>query len=295
MKDQAEGLRMMAGSLISRPTEIITVTSGKGGVGKSSLALNMAISLSRRGRKPLIIDTDFGFSNIDVMLGVKTRYDLLDVINRKKDIREIIENGLEGVKFVSGGSGVYELTRLSENQMMSIVDNLLKLEGIADTIIFDTGAGVNENMLKLIYASHETILVTTPEPTAIVDAYALIKIVSEKVASPKINVVLNRVSSAREASAVMDGLIRIAKKNLDLNINKLGYILHDDNMQKAIKIQVPILVSYPKCQASANIDALSAKFLNIPVKEQGKPGILAFLEKLTGRNDDRAEQSNAAR
>jgi flagellar biosynthesis protein FlhG len=219
----------------------------------------------------------------------------MDVINHKKDIREIIEHGLEGVQFVSGGSGVYELTRLSGNQLMGIVENLVSLEDIVDTIIFDTGAGVNENMLKLIYASHETVLVTTPEPTAIVDAYALVKIISEKISNPKINVVLNRVSSAREAMSVMEGLTRIAKKNLDLNINKLGYILHDDNMQKAIKMQVPILVSYPKCQASANIDALSAKFLNIPVKEQGKPGILGFLEKLTGRNDDRAEQSNAAR
>lgn len=286
MRDQAEGLRKLAGMQNTKSTEIITVTSGKGGVGKSSLALNMAISLNRRGRRTLIIDTDFGFSNIDVMLGVKTQYDLLDVIKHHKDIREVIEQGLEGVQFVSGGSGVYELTQLSERQLMSIVSNLESLEGIADTIIFDTGAGVTENILRLIYASHETIIVTTPEPTAIVDAYALIKIISENVVSTKINLVLNKVASPGEASSVMDGLVRVAKKNIDINVNKLGYIMRDDNMQKAIKMQVPILVSYPKCLASANIDSIAAKFINTPAKAPGKPGILGFLEKLTGKNNE---------
>lgn len=292
MTDQADSLRELA-LRHKKPTQIITVTSGKGGVGKSSLALNMAISLSRKGKRTLIIDTDFGFSNIDVMLGVNTKYDLLDVIKHKKDIHEIIEQGLEGVQFVSGGSGVYELTRLSGKQLMSLIDNLASLEDIADTIIFDTGAGVSDNMLKLIYASHETVLVTTPEPTAIVDAYALIKIISEKIDHPKINLVLNKVSSSWEASSVMDGLIRIAKKNIDININKLGFILRDDNMQKAIKMQVPILVSFPKCAASENINALSAKFLKMPSKEQGKYGILSFLEKLTAKADNELEQKNA--
>ncbi len=280
MRDQAEGLRIMAGSCNSKSTEIITVTSGKGGVGKSSLALNMAISLSRGGKRPLIIDTDFGFSNIDVMLGVKTRYDLMDVIEQKKNICEVIEHGLEGVKFVSGGSGVYELTRLNGGQLMNVVDNLVTIEDIADTIIFDTGAGITDNMLRLIYASTETIVVTTPEPTAIVDAYALIKIISERVCNPNISLVLNKVASASEADSVMDGLVRVAKKNIDVNISKLGYIMRDGNMQKAIKMQVPILVSFPKCVASANINALSSKFLNIPAKGPGKPGILSFLEKL---------------
>ncbi|MGE5495273.1 MAG: P-loop NTPase [Burkholderiales bacterium] len=282
MSDQAEGLRIMAGTRSLKPTEIITIASGKGGVGKSSLALNMAISLSRKGKKPLIIDTDFGFSNIDVMLGVKTRYDLMDVIKHKKDLSEVIEHGLEGVKFVSGGSGVYELTRLNSKQLMSVVDKLVTLEDMVDTIIFDTGAGVSDNMLRLIYASNQTVVVTTPEPTAVVDAYALIKIISEKIAKPNISLVLNKVTSASEADSVMDGLVSVAKKNIDVNISKLGYIMHDDKMQKAIKMQVPILVSFPKCLASANIDALSSKFLNIPAKEPGKLGILSFLEKLAG-------------
>lgn len=286
MIDQAQNLREMSRIQNKKPTKIITITSGKGGVGKSSLALNMAISLSRKGRRALIIDSDFGFSNIDVMLGVSTKHDLLDVIQKGMDIREIIEQGLEGVRFVSGGSGLYELTKLDESQITGLVDNLACLEDIADTIIFDTGAGISDNILRLIYASNETVIVTTPEPTALVDAYALIKIISEKVEEPVISLVLNKTSSVREALTVNDGFIRMVKKNLDLNIRNLGYIMRDDNMPKAIKMQVPVLVSYPKCTASENIDSLSERFLkrSIGTAETKKPGILSFLGRLGERN-----------
>jgi flagellar biosynthesis protein FlhG len=281
MTDQAQNLRDMA-KTVKKPAKIITITSGKGGVGKSSLALNMAISLSRKGKRALIIDSDFGFSNIDVMLGVKTKYDLLDVIQQGMDIREIIEQGREGVQFISGGSGLYELTKLDGNQMMDIVGNLSCIEDIADTIIFDTGAGVNDNILRLVHASNETVIITTPEPTALVDAYALVKIIKEKVEEPTISLVLNKTSSLREALTVADGFIRMVNRNLDLNIRSLGYIMRDDYMQKAIKMQVPILVSYPKCTASENIDALSERFLKKTAfsAEQKKPGILSFLGRL---------------
>ena len=114
---------------------------------------------NRRGRRALIIDTDFGFSNIDVMLGVRTQYDLMDVIHSRKEISDIIEVGFEGVQFISGGSGVYELTKMDSPQLMRIVDSVMSLESVSDTIIFDTGAGINDNTLRLIHASHDTILV----------------------------------------------------------------------------------------------------------------------------------------
>jgi flagellar biosynthesis protein FlhG len=279
---QARTIRELAGVHKRKPAKIITITSGKGGVGKSSLALNMAVSLNRKGRRALIIDSDFGFSNIDVMLGVNTRHDLLDVLQKRMDIREIIEEGLEGVQFISGGSGVYELTKLSEEQIMDMVGSISCLEDMADTIIFDTGAGVSDNILRLIYASNETIIVTTPEPTALVDAYALIKIINEKVEDPAISLVLNKAASPREALAVADGVIRMAKRNLDLNIRNLGYIMRDDSMQKAVKMQVPVLVSYPGCTASENIDSLSERLLKRNMETAGskKQGIFGFLGRL---------------
>ena len=286
MTDQASGLREMSKEYRTKPLKVITVTSGKGGVGKSSVALNLAIALSRKGRRVLIIDSDFGFSNIDVMLGVTSKYDLLDVIREDLDIRDIIEQGLEGVQFISGGSGVYELTQLDSGELMHLVDNLKNLEDMTDTIIFDTSAGVSPNMLRLIYASHVTLLVTTPEPTAVVDAYALIKIISEQGESAGISLIINKVNSQGEAASVMDGLVSVAKKNVDVHISKLGCIARDQNMEKAIRMQVPILVSFPNCTASMNIQSIAHKLLDTAEKEPERHGIRRFLERFLQRSAD---------
>ncbi len=283
MTDQASELRRIATESNSKPTQVITVASGKGGVGKSSVALNIAIAMSRKGRRVLIIDTDFGFSNIDVMLGVSTRHDLMDVIQRDMDIRDIIEPGLEGVQFISGGSGVYEMTQLDGGQLMRIVNNLKQLEDVADTIIFDTGAGASDNMLRLIYASNETLLVTTPEPTAIVDAYALIKIVGEK-GSARMRLLINKADSAGEAATVMDCIARIAQKNVNVRIDKLGYIIRDINMQKAVRMQVPILVSFPHCLASTNIDSIVSKMVETPTGANERSGFRGFWERFLTKN-----------
>ncbi len=283
MMDQAEKLRMLM-NMKRKQMKIVTVTSGKGGVGKSSLALNLGIALNRRGHRALIIDTDFGFSNIDVMLGVRAQYDLMDVISSRKEITDIIEVGLEGVQFISGGSGVYELTKLDSPRLMRIVESIISLEAISDTIIFDTGAGVNDNTLRLIHASHDTILVTTPEPTSVVDAYALLKIVNEQGLRPNVNLVLNRVENVREATSVMDGLIRIVEKNTEIEMKKLGIISQDANMLSAVKEQVPILISYPYCTASSDINQMVNNFLNIPAQQRKKPGLAGFFDRFVMKN-----------
>lgn len=283
MMDQAESLRRQMNAL-KKKTKIVTVTSGKGGVGKSSLALNLGIALAKQGNRALIIDTDFGFSNIDVMLGVRTQHDLMDVIQRKKEIRDIIEVGLEGVQFIAGGSGVYELTQLSPDQLMYMVGSLLELENVCDTIIFDTGAGFSDNSLRLIHASHETILVTTPEPTAMVDAYALLKIIHERGVSPSVSLVLNKADDLREAESVMDGLIKIVEKNTAIKMRNLGAIARDINMQHAVKKQVPILVGHPRCMASMNINQIVHRFLNMQPAERRKLGLAVFLERLMAKN-----------
>ena len=231
----------------------------------------------------MIIDADFGFSNIDVMLGVKTKYDLTDVICHRAALKDIIEEGREGVKFISGGSGMYELTTMGTDQLNVIVDQLLHLEDMVDMIIFDAGAGVSENMLRLIEASHETILVTTPEPTAVVDAYALIKMVSNETSESNIGLVINSAVSPKEAQVIMNSLTSIVKKNLQMDINPLGYILQDQNMNKAIKAQIPILISFPNSIASINIEMLANNYLHLPEEKGVKMGIRSFLRKFTER------------
>lgn len=282
MNDQAKSLRFMMDKGSEAEMKVVTVTSGKGGVGKSSFALNFAIALARRGKKVLIVDMDFGLANIDVMLGVTTKYDLLSVVRDHRDIRDVIQVGLQGIRFISGGSGMYELIKLNTPQLTRIMNNLFRLNDIADTIIFDTGAGINDNIIRLVCASHETILVATPEPTAVMDAYAMVKIVSRQEVTPKIRLVINKAENEREAHAAMSGFIRIAEKYTHMQIDELGYILRDDNMVKAVKQQVPLLVSYPRCAAAYNIEQLTNKYLKMP--EQMKLGFSGFMERLLGKN-----------
>ena len=285
MFDQAQALRDIMKARHTPPSiRVITVTSAKGGVGKTSTSINLAIALNKLGRRTLIVDMDLGLANVDVMLGAKTDGNLLSVIHGGRSMRDIIGTGVFDVKFISGGSGMEEMLSLDEEAVQRIITELTCLEDVADTIIFDTSAGLSENAMRLIRASHETILVTTPEPTAVVDAYALLKIVHEQGDRPHISLVVNQASGAKEAMSVADGFIRIAEKNLNIRLNRLGHITRDANMQSAIRMQVPILVSFPKSLASADIRNLTERYLNLPVREARKLGVAGFLESFFSKS-----------
>ncbi len=282
--EQARNLKKMMQASQDSAIRVLTVTSAKGGVGKSSVAVNLAIALSRRGKRPLIVDTDFGLANIDVMLGVKPKYDLYNVVKDRVDLRDAVVSGLYGVQFISGGSGVEELLNLGDHDLQRIIRNLMCLDDIADCIIFDTGAGITENILRLICASHETLLVTTPEPTSFMDAYALVKIVGKRDIRPSIQLVVNRAETDREAEAAMEGFIRIAGKYTGMAIHPLGYILRDDNMVRAVKLQVPLMISYPNSKAAYNFERLAASFLQSPAAQT--PGMKGFIRRLFGREGE---------
>ncbi len=278
--DQAQSLRSMMEKHRNRNMEVITITGAKGGVGKSSVALNFAIALSRNGRRVLIVDSDFGLANIDIMLGIKPKYDLSCVIRQQVDIRMAIAKGVEGITFISGGSGVQELIALKSDQLENVVSNLLTLSDVADTLIFDTGAGINEHIIRLILASDETIVVTTPEPTAIMDAYALVKTIEHTQDRRRIHLVMNRVENEREANTATGAFVRIAQKYTNIPVEPLGYILKDENMVKAIKAQVPLMVYMPRSPAALNIGTMANKYDHRATTAQ--KGIGGFLEKLLG-------------
>ncbi len=288
MMDQAQNLRDMMGN--KGNAKVITVTSGKGGVGKSSISLNLAIELSRRGEKVLLIDSDFGFSNIDIMLGVSTKYNLSHVLNRKKEVTDIIECGIEGVQFISGGSGLYDLISMDGFQISRLLNSFRRLDSIADIIIFDTGSGLSENILRMIYASHETILVTTPEPTSITDAYALLKIACRQKNKPNIQLLMNKAKNKKEADAAMNGFVKVVDSYMDLKVKKLGYILRDENMANAVKIQQPLMVSFPKSNAALNIKDIVDGYLNMPKEDHTSFGIRNFFDRLVSRYDEDDEE-----
>ncbi len=241
--------------------KVITVTSGKGGVGKTNMTINLGIALSRLGMKVVILDVDFGLANIDVLFGVSTQYTLVDLIRGDRNIFEVLTNGPENVKFLSGGSGVEELIRLDNKQLKQFVGNLSILDKLYDIILIDTGAGLSRNVMSFILAADEVVLVTTPEPTAMTDAYALVKMVSRRELDKPIRVLVNKAESRLEADEIMAKLTTVSEKFLSLKLQKLGYILYDDCVVKAVKQQKPFLLGYPKSQASKQINEIAENLL----------------------------------
>ena len=262
MGDQAQSLRELVGK--KRETRVISVASGKGGVGKSCIAINLAIALSRLGVRVLIVDADFGLANVDVMLGASSKYDVSHMLRGEKTLSEIIQLGHEGVKFISGGSGVNDLLNLNEEKITRLLDGIAGIDVSVDFIIIDIGAGINENILQILLASTETIVVTTPEPTAILDAYALVKTVVRRDASHPIHVLINKCENRKEAGRVEEGFIEVVGRHLGKNINPLGLIMYDNEVSMSIKRQMPITVSSPGNAMSRELELVARDLMQMP-------------------------------
>jgi flagellar biosynthesis protein FlhG len=190
---------------------ILCVTSGKGGVGKSNFTVNFALELAKSGKRVLIIDADFGLSNVDVILGISPKFDLSHVMRKQKHMLEIVNDGPRGIKFISGGSGVYDLITLDRKDIDYFFEELTYIEDSVDIIIFDTGAGINDNNVQIITASDEVVLVTTTEPPAIVDAYALLKTVLDAKRCPAFKLVINKAENVKEAKRIIDNFTNVKK------------------------------------------------------------------------------------
>jgi flagellar biosynthesis protein FlhG len=298
MMDQAEKLRLAIDKLKKiqsmgqedlpvppkkRLARVITVTSGKGGVGKSNITINLAIALSEQGFRIVILDADFGLANIDVLFGIAPRYTMLDMIKNQKSILEILADGPKNTKFISGGSGVEDLVKLERQQIMSFIENMSLLDKIADIIIVDTSAGLSENVMSFVTAADDVILVTSPEPTSITDAYALIKMLSNIERHKKVRLVVNRAESSKEANDVLNKLVLVAEKFLGMTLEPAGFILNDDAVIKAVKQQKPFILSFPKSHAAKSIMDISVKLANRDVVEgetAQNQGIRVFFSKL---------------
>ncbi|MDR0324704.1 MAG: MinD/ParA family protein [Oscillospiraceae bacterium] len=292
MRDQASALRQIVDNLKKQRTRepgqgarVLCVTSGKGGVGKTSISVNLGISLAKKGLRVLLVDADFGLSNIDVMLGVSPPYDLSYVLRGQKRIRDVLAEGPGGVMFVSGGSGMNELLNMSEIQLAAIIDNLLLLEDTADVIIFDTGAGVNPLIMRMVRASAETVIVTTPEPTAIMDAYALVKSITKYSPECELRLIINRAESVSEAEMTLQKFMSVVRLYQKVEIDRLGYVLNDPAVSRGVRIQQPFVLSYPRSAATRNIEAIAWNLLDRK-PESPENGLQAFLAKVFKKNDD---------
>lgn len=282
MADQAQNLRELVGR--QQEIRVISVASGKGGVGKSSISVNLAIAMSRFGVRVLVVDADFGLANVDVMLGVTSKYDISYFLRGEKTLHEIIQLGHEGVRFISGGSGVKDLLNMGENQLSDILSGIVHLDAPIDLIIVDTGAGINDTVMQLIHASSETIVVITPEPTSILDAYALVKTIVKRDASHPIHVLINKSENNKEALRVQTGFTEIVGRHLGKNINPIGAITYDQDVPRSIKRQIPIMVSDPGGPTSKELELVARAVLDLP-GERSSGGFLARLfTRILGNN-----------
>ena len=265
MYDQAQNLR----NLVSRKNEVrvISIASGKGGVGKTNISINLAIALSRYGVKVLVVDADFGLANVDIMLGVTSKYDVSYFLRGEKTLNEIVQLGHEGVHFISGGSGVNTLLNMGEEQLTELLSGIIRLSTPIDLIILDTGAGINDNVMQLIHASSETIVITTPEPTAILDAYALVKNIVKRESTHPLHVVINKCDNIKEALRAQAGFIEVVGRHLGKNINPIGLIMQDQIVPLSIKRQFPLIVSDPNSQTAREINQVARSILDMPVEK----------------------------
>lgn len=266
--DQAQNLRNIIKSqnqIEARQARIITVTSGKGGVGKTSIAINLAIQFRQQGKSVIIFDADFGLANIEVMFGAIPKYNLSDVIYRGKTIKEIIVNGPMDIGFVSGGSGISGLGDLNCDQINFLVYKLKELESLADIIIIDTGAGISESVLGFVASSSEVLLVTTPEPTSITDSYALLKSLNTKVGfereNTEIHMIANKVVNYEDGKNLYNKLNVVVSKYLNINLKFLGIVPDDKNIIKAVMQQKPISLVNPNSEASRHFTMLAEGLL----------------------------------
>lgn len=260
MLDQAESLRRLVQKdethdTVKSKAKILTVTSGKGGVGKSNFVVNLGITLQKKGKKVLIFDADIGMGNDDVLMAVYPKYNLFDLI-KGRDIDEIVVEGPCGVKLLSGGSGLNQVEDLQENERNIFIEKLSSLEGY-DYIIMDTGAGINRSVLAFIACSEELIILTTPEPTSLTDAYSLVKATDHFKIKNKAKVVVNRAFSTEEGQQTFNKFKRAIDRFLSIKVEYLGYILEDRKLVQGVREQIPFVISYPHSDASKSVEEIA--------------------------------------
>lgn len=287
--DQAEHLRNIIKKQDLLPkkkgsAKVITVTSGKGGVGKTSLSVNLAIQLARMGKRVVIFDADFGLANIEIMLGLRPQYTLADLMYCGKEIGDIIMRGPENIGFISGGSGIRELSNVSRDQVFSLIQKLDDLDRQADVILIDTGAGISDTVLEFVAASEEVLLVATPEPTSVTDAYALMKVLDRRTAFRQdrsvVRLVANQVREEWEATELFEKLGAVARKFLDMEVEYLGAVPYDKYMQRAVMRQDPVCISHPEARAARAVKRMAFLLEDQHMEEETQGGIAKLFSRV---------------
>ena len=288
MKDQAEHLRLMVRSLQDkirdevfgsspRRCRVIAVTSGKGGVGKTNLALGLAITLARAGYGVMLMDGDMGLANVDVVLGISPQYNLSHVVSGEKDLDGIVAEGPYGLKIIPGGSGIGAFANLDPLTLTRLFKEVTLLDETMDYLFIDTGAGISNQVMPYLLSSREILLVTTPEPTALADAYSLIKVFHQSHGRGKIGVIVNMTKNSQEGSDAARRLQNAARSFLDLGMvpEFLGSVSYDPALQNAVSRHTAYVVASPGCPAALDTVRIASDLGGVPLSIH--PGPRTFL------------------
>jgi flagellar biosynthesis protein FlhG len=265
--DQAANLR----SLVAQPRpaggpagplRVIAVTSGKGGVGKTNISANLAVLAAKAGKRVLVIDADLGLANVEIVFGLKPRYHMGDLINSSLSIEDVMIEAPHGVKILPAGSGVQSLTQLSADDKLRFIAALEPVQDKFDLVLVDSGAGIGDNVLFFVGAAQEAILVVSPEPTSLVDAYATVKVLSQKAGVRHFGVIINPVIDELPAREIFNKLTQVTSRFLSASVRHLGYIPRDENLHRAIMAQRPLVDAFPHSPASRALTILADKLFN---------------------------------
>lgn len=289
MKDQAERLRAMARIVAMRHAQqrqaqrrarVIAVASGKGGVGKTNLSVNLALALREKGLRVGIFDADLGLGNVDVLLGMAPKYTLKDVLDGRKQISEILMPGPQGIVVFAAGSGFMELANLSQWRLDRFVDAISELDQSLDVLLIDNAAGISKSVLSFVSAADEVIVVTTPEPAAYTDAYALVKLLAGRDARTRLRLVVNMARAPHDAERISKRIEAILRQFLPggFDLTLLGHVCHDAHVSQAVLKRQAFIMAYPKSEAAQNVRSIAQRLIQQPMRPRF--GLRALLARL---------------
>lgn len=285
--DQANTLRSMNSvqqetdfANTEEPTNVYSITSGKGGVGKTAVVANLAFVLASMGKRVLILDADLGLANIDVVFGLSPVYNLNHFFAGEQTLNDVLIDGPEGIQILPAGSGVQNFTRLDGQQKMRLLDGLDSMQNHFDYVLIDTEAGISENVTYFNTAAQEILVVTTPEPTAITDAYALMKLLSTQYHEKNFNLIVNQIHNEDDALDVYRKLTIVANRYLDISIDFLGSIPEDKLMQDAVRKQKVISELFPSSKITDSFQQLANRLCLEPSQSLPKGNLQFFWKKL---------------